>query len=375
METALRLTRQVDGGAKLGFPLESWEELSRLGVWIVIPMYRVKSKIADVIEKIPGWVTGVVAVDDKCPEQSGDFVESFAKQDNLFVLRHEVNQGVGGAVMTGYREAIARGARIIVKVDGDDQMDLAMLAPLLMPIATGQADYTKGNRFSSLSHVKGMPAMRLFGNSVLSLMSKVSSGYWNIFDPTNGYTAIESRVAQELLTRTVARRYFFESDVLYHLGALRAVVRDVAMPAVYADEKSNLSITRVVLPFLAYHVRNAFKRFFGQYVVRDFTVATLETIFGLMLIAGGLVVTARHFLTQTSTADVASPGLVMLAALPIMLGVQLILSAINFDVLNVPKDPIHQALRGLDRYRLLDPGHAPPTKEAAARQSQATTNR
>lgn len=354
MERAFGQSRSTDLDANVDYSADFSEELARLGVWIVIPMYRVSSKIRAVIDKIPSWVRGVVAVDDMCPEKSGDFVERELVRPNLFVVRHKVNQGVGGAVMTGYREAISRGARILVKVDGDDQMDISMLAPLLMPIVSGQADYSKGNRFSSLSHVQGMPGMRLFGNSILSLMSKVSSGYWNIFDPTNGYTAIESRVAAELLSRRVSRRYFFESDVLYHLGAMRAVVKDVAMPAVYSDEKSNLSIIRIVVPFLFHHAYNALKRFVGQYFVRDFTVATLETLMGSLLIVMGAGVALQHFATQTSPQDIASPGLVMLSALPIMLGVQMILAAINFDVLNVPREPIHPALRAMDRYRFLD---------------------
>ena len=207
-----------------------------------------------------------------------------------------------------------------------------------------------------------MPFIRLFGNSALSLMSKVSSGYWNVFDPTNGYTAIHAEVAAELATRNVAKRYFFESDVLYHLGAMRAVVRDIAMPAIYADEESNLSVRRVVLPFLFYHTRNAFKRFVGHYIIRNFTVATLETIFGLLLILFGAGVAAEHFLTRTSGEDIASPGLVMLAALPVMLGVQLLLAALNFDVLNVPRDPIHPNLKLLAAYRSMSKHSAASSK-------------
>ncbi|WP_233349257.1 glycosyltransferase family 2 protein [Hyphomonas sp. CACIAM 19H1] len=331
------------------------DELAEMGVWIVIPMFRVKNQIADVLAAIPDWVEGVVAVDDKCPEGSGAFATTCSNRPNFHVIEHAQNQGVGGAVMTGYRKCCELGARIIVKVDGDNQMDLRWLGPLVLPIASGVADYTKGNRFSSLSHVKGMPFIRLFGNSALSLMSKVSSGYWNVFDPTNGYTAIHAEVARELATRNVAKRYFFESDVLYHLGAMRAVVRDVAMPAIYADEESNLSVRRVVLPFLFYHTRNAFKRFVGHYIIRNFTVATLETIFGMVLIVFGAMVAFRHFVTRADAFDIASPGLVMLSALPVMLGVQLLLAALNFDILNVPRDPIYPQLKLMRAYRSVAP--------------------
>lgn len=346
-------------------PAARRELLSRLGVWLVIPMYRVSDKIGDVLAKVPDWVAGVVAVDDQCPERSGDRAEAWRGAPcPIVVVRHEINQGVGGAVLTGYRAAIKGGARIIVKVDGDDQMDLRWLAPLVLPIAAGQADYVKGNRFSSVSHIRQMPGVRVFGNSALSLLSKISSGYWNIFDPTNGYTAIDARVAEEILARDVAKRYFFESDMLYHLGALRAVVSDVAMPAIYGDEKSNLSAWRVVAPFVVYHARNAVKRFIGHYVVRNFSIATVETLSGVALIFFGVSVALSHFASRAGETDVASPGLVMLSALPIMLGVQFLLAAANFDVLNVPKDPIHPQLRTLDAMRFVAPSSGLPRSPA-----------
>lgn len=328
--------------------------LAEFGVWIVIPMFRVRSKIDHVIAKIPRWVEGVVAVDDKCPENSGDLIEAINCDRKIYVVRHDVNQGVGGAVLTGYREAVKFGARIIVKVDGDDQMDLQWLAPLVMPIASGQADYAKGNRFSSISHIKNMPGLRVFGNSVLSLMSKISSGYWNIFDPTNGFTAIEAHVASEILTRNVAKRFFFESDMLYHLGSLRAVVCDIPMPAIYANEISNLNASRIVAPFILNHTRNAIKRFIGHYVVRSFSIATVETLSGIALISFGASVAISHFATRANESDVASPGMVMLSALPITLGVQFLLAAVNFDVLNVPKEPIHPQLRTIEALRFDD---------------------
>lgn len=329
-------------------------ELAGMGIWVVIPMFRCRKHIADVLSAMPDWVQGIVAVDDKCPEETGKYVVENLSRPNLFVEFHEKNQGVGGAVMTGYAKCVEQGAKIIIKVDGDNQMDLRWMAPLAVPIAEGMADYTKGNRFSSLSHVKRMPFIRLFGNSVLSFMSKVSSGYWTIFDPTNGYTAVHGAVAKELLTRKIAKRYFFESDMLYHLGSLRAVVRDIAMPAIYEDEESNLSVRRIVIPFLYYHARNTVKRFIGHYLVRSFSVATLETLAGVALVAFGASVAIDHFASRADPMDIASPGIVMLSALPIMLGVQFLLSALNFDVLNVPNEPIHPQLALLNHYLYAD---------------------
>lgn len=324
--------------------------MARHKIWVVVPAYRVKTQIARVLQAVPGWVVGVVIVDDCCPEKSGDYVESEFSDPRFFVLRNPENLGVGGAVLNGYRYAQEKGARIIVKVDGDDQMDMRLIPALVAPIIAGLADYTKGNRFSSLSHVQGMPAGRVFGNSMLSLMSKISTGYWNMFDPTNGFTAIEARVAKELQGKRIAKRYFFESDLLYHLGTIRAVVRDVPMPSRYADETSNLRVLRIIVPFLYYHFKNTIKRFVGQYLVRDFSVASVETLVGLTAIFGGLGYGISYTLTRHNPAIAASAGVVMVTIAPVIIGVQFLLSALNFDVLNVPKEPVHKTLAVMDEF-------------------------
>jgi glycosyltransferase involved in cell wall biosynthesis len=322
--------------------------LEGAGVWMVIPCYRVRSHVLKVIDKIPPWVEGIVCVDDACPEASGDFIEAQAKDPRVVVVRLRQNQGVGGATLAGYAEAARRGAHVMVKVDGDDQMDLVHLAPLVAPILLGEADYTKGNRFTSVSHLRNMPRVRVFGNAALSFAAKVSSGYWNIFDPTNGYTAVEAAVAVQLMEKRVSRRFFFETDLLYHLGTLRAVVRDVPIPARYGEEVSNLRVGAIVGPFALKHAQNFVQRILGQYFVRDFNVATVELIFGALFLAFG-VGYAMHWLWIRSVGQAASPGVVMAAALPVMIGVQFMLQAINFDVLNVPQRPIHPYLRAVAR--------------------------
>jgi dolichol-phosphate mannosyltransferase len=330
-------------GARQGGP-----RLEGAGVWMVIPCYRVTAHILRVIEKAPAWVEGIVCVDDACPDRSGDFIEANARDPRVCVIRLEKNLGVGGATLAGYAEAARRGGAILVKVDGDDQMDLGYMGPLVAPILLGEADYAKGNRFTSISHLRAMPTVRVLGNAVLSFASKVSTGYWNIFDPTNGYTAVEATVAKLIMEKRVSRRFFFETDLLYHLSTLRAVVRDVPMPARYADEVSNLRISAVVGPFALKHLRNFIQRVLGQYFVRDFNAASLELVFGIFGILFGLGY-AAHYVSSRVPGQVASAGVVMAAALPIILGAQLLLQALNFDVLNVPSRPIHPYLRTLAR--------------------------
>ncbi|WP_312163482.1 glycosyltransferase family 2 protein [Phenylobacterium sp.] len=322
--------------------------LRAAGVWLVIPCYKVRDHIGQVIAGAPAWIEGIVCVDDACPQGTADFLEAQAQDPRVVIVRLPENQGVGGAVLAGYAEAARRGGRILVKVDGDDQMDLKFLPHLVAPILLGEADYTKGNRFTSLSHLASMPGLRVFGNAALSFAAKVSTGYWNVFDPTNGFTAIEASVARLVIEKRIARRYFFETDMLYHLGALRAVVRDVPMPARYGDEVSNLRIGGIIGPFVLRHLHNFVRRVFGQYFVRDFHVATLELLSGAALLAFGSAY-ALHWLAVRDPGQTASAGVVMAAALPVIIGVQLLLQSMNFDVVNVPTRPIHPYLRTLER--------------------------
>jgi dolichol-phosphate mannosyltransferase len=314
----------------------------------VIPCFKVKAHIADVIAAMPQSVTWIVCVDDCCPDGSGDLIATIAEQNKRVILvRHSQNQGVGGAMLTGYRAALERGADILVKMDGDGQMDAALLPLFVQPIAAAQADYTKGNRFYSPESLRQMPGMRLFGNGILSFMSKLSTGYWNIFDPTNGYTAIHARIVEQLPHDKIAKRYFFETDMLYHLNTIRAVVTDIPMDAKYGDEESGLKIGRILGPFLRGHMRNIWRRFFYNYILRDFSMATVATLLGLPLLVFGIGFGIERWLHSLMTGVAASAGTVMLSALPIITGIQLLLIAMNIDVSNVPRLAVfpHYALR------------------------------
>ena len=309
---------------------------------VVIPSYRVTRHILGVIGGIGPEVTRIYVVDDKCPDASGAFVRANCSDPRVTVLEHAENQGVGGAVMTGYRAAIRDGAQVIVKIDGDGQMDAALLPDFVAPILAGEADYTKGNRFFDLEQIRQMPAMRLFGNAVLSLMTKVSSGYWNLFDPTNGYTAIHADCARHLPFDKISRRYFFETDMLFRLNTLGAVVADVPMDAKYGDEVSNLKISKVVTEFAAKHVRNLAKRLFYNYYLRNMSLASLELPLGLGLLGFGTVYGLTRWI-GSAESDVATPaGSVMLAALPVIMGVQLILAFLAYDIASVPTRPLHK---------------------------------
>jgi len=311
---------------------------------VVIPSYKVTRHILDVIGRVGTECQRIYVVDDCCPEESGKLVETECKDPRVRVIRHEQNLGVGGATLTGYRAAIADGADIIVKLDGDGQMDPALIPRLVQPIVSGEADYTKGNRFYDLEGLRPMPPMRLFGNAALSFLTKLSSGYWNLFDPTNGLTAIHAKVARALPFDKLSTRWFFESDMLFRLGILRAAVHDVPMQAVYKDEKSSLQIHRVLFVFAWKHIRNTIKRLFYSYYLRDFSVASIELLLGPLLLGFGLWVGIAHWVESGRTGQVASSGTVMLAALPVLTGVQFVLAFLGYDVRNIPTHAIHRRL-------------------------------
>ena len=310
-------------------------------VAVVIPCYRVKEHILGVLSGIGCEVSRVFVIDDACPEQSGRLVREQCIDPRVTVLCHLVNRGVGAAVMTGYIAALNEGADVIVKVDGDGQMNPALIPHFIAPILKGQADYTKGNRFYELSHIGQMPTIRLFGNAALSFMAKLSTGYWNLFDTTNGYTAIHAKAAKRIAFNKVSPRYFFETDLLFRLNTIRAVVVDIAMDASYGSEKSNLRISDVAGEFLVKHLKNFGKRIFYSYFLRDMTVASLELVLGLSAVTFGVIFGGIHWFYSVATGMPTPLGTIMLAALPTMLGLQLLLAFIAFDVANVPRRPIH----------------------------------
>jgi len=311
---------------------------------VIIPCYRVRSRILSVLARIGPEVDRIYVVDDACPEGTGQFVEENHPGHCVTVLYHTENQGVGGATLTGYRRALEDGADVLVKLDGDDQMEPRQIGDLVRPILDGNADYAKGNRFYDLDNLTRMPKTRLLGNAILSFLTKLSSGYWNILDPTNGFTAIHAKVAERLPLEKISKSYFFESDMLFRLNTIRAVVRDVPMDARYADEESGLVIRRIVGEFAAKNLINTCKRILYSYFIRNFNVASLELIFGGLLLLLGGTVGGTHWARSLSTGVPATSGTVMLAALPVVVGAQLLLAFFMNDAHDVPTDPIHPFL-------------------------------
>lgn len=308
---------------------------------VVIPCYKVKRHVLDVISGIGPEVWRIYAVDDCCPEESGEFIKINCRDRRVVVLKNSENKGVGGAVIRGYTEAIKDGASIIVKIDGDGQMDPSLISYLTAPILAGEADYTKGNRFYYLEEIRSMPKVRLFGNAVLSFMTKLSSGYWNLFDPTNGFTAIHTYVAKNLPLTKISNRYFFETDILFRLNTIRAVVVDIPMHAKYGDEESNLKISLIIGEFLIKHCRNLIKRIFYNYYLRDMSIASIELPVGITMFLFGVIFGCYKWFSSIVGIQAATAGTVMLSALPSIFGFQLLLAFLQYDIVSIPNKPIH----------------------------------
>ena len=313
-----------------------------LRIAVVIPCYRVRDQVLDVIARVPPYVQDIFCVDDKCPEESGNLIERSTTDPRVRVIRNPKNLGVGGATMAGYREALIAGADVVVKLDGDGQMDPLLISALIWPILTGFADYTKGNRFYDTESVAAMPRGRLFGNAVLTFFAKVSTGYWQSFDPTNGFTAIHSTALRRLPLEKMANRYFFESDMLFRLNTIRAVVCDVPMRAVYGTERSNLRIGAIVVPFLIGHFRNAIRRFAFNYILRDFSIASTQALIGMPALLFGVTFGAVKWSQSIASGVPASSGTVMVSALPLIVGLQLLLAALGYDIASVPTTPLQK---------------------------------
>jgi dolichol-phosphate mannosyltransferase len=313
-------------------------------VAVVIPCYRVRRHILDLLRAIGPEVDMIFVVDDKCPENSGDLVEQGTADPRIRIIRNSVNLGVGGTVIAGYHAALAAGAAVIVKLDGDGQMDPALIPQFVDPILSGSADYSKGNRFFEISGAESMPAMRKLGNLALSFFTKLSSGYWNIFDPCNGYTAIHATAARFLPLDKISSRYFFESDMLFRLSTVGAVVCDIPMAAKYGDEQSGIAIFKILPEFLFKNTQNFGKRVLYSYFLKDFNIASIELVVGLFFLTFGTTFGIIEWVRSFESGVPASAGTVMLAALPILLGVQLLLSFLNYDVSRAPTIPMHRRI-------------------------------
>jgi len=311
----------------------------------VIPCYRVEREIQSVLQTVPSYIKYIITVDDASPDSTADLVSAIAKEDpRILLIRHPSNRGVGGALVTGYRKALELGAQVVVKIDGDGQMDMQYLPRLLRPLVEGRADYTKGNRFRDFQSLQQMPFIRRIGNMGLAFLAKVATGYWHIFDPTNGFNAIRSEVLAQLPLDKIDRTYYFETSLLANLYLIGAVVKDVPMPARYQGEVSSLLIHRILFEFPSKLLSTFLRRLVLKNFIYDFSMGSIYLLAGLPLLIFGLSFGTYKWIQYAGIGVPASTGTVMLATLSVLLGIQLLLSAIEIDLRSVPTEPLSHPL-------------------------------
>jgi dolichol-phosphate mannosyltransferase len=328
-----------------------------LPVVVVIPAYQAEQQILKVLTGIPQFVSNIIVVDDCSPDRTAELVLG-CDDPRICVISHKHNQGVGGAVLTAYKKAVELGAEIIVKMDSDGQMDPAYLIPLIAPILTNQADYTKGNRFLHANQLKSMPLIRRIGNAGLAFLTKAASGYWDIFDPTNGFTAIQASIIPMLDISRLHWRYFFESSMLLELSMIRAVIQDVEIPAKYEDEISYLSEWKALFEFPPRLLAGLIRRLAIQYFVRDFGIFSILLLLGLGFSVFGLIFGLYYWNISSISGKPVSTGTIMISVLPLVFGSQLLIQTLMVDMQNIPKEPVHKSIAVIkDLFQVLTKGH------------------
>jgi len=327
-------------------------------ITVILPCYKSSAMVLGVIDRIPADVTEIIVVDDCCPEGSGKLVAQECRDERVKVITHTENRGVGAAMKTGFTEALKGGSEVMVKIDSDGQLAPEILQRFVAPILKGNADYCKGNRFYDIESLGDMPKIRLFGNSALSFMTKFSSGYWSLMDPTNGYIAVHRKVLENIPIEKLEDRFFFETDLLFRMNTVNALVLDIPMDAVYNEEKSNLSVSRSIPSFLYKNIRLFAKRIFYNYFLRDFSIASLHLVMGFLLFFGGLLFGIERHLNFKALNLETPGGTQVLTAILMLIGFQLLLSFLSHDMSREPTRIIHDRLPDILPNQNQTPDHA-----------------
>lgn len=303
---------------------------------VVIPAHNEAAHVAKVVQALPSFVDHILVVDDASTDETSNAALS-CHDSRLELLKNPTKLGVGASVIRGYERAIALGADIVVKMDGDDQMSPEYLPQLLDALINEGMDYSKGNRFLAGESLDTMPKLRLFGNVAMTFLTKLASGYWHIFDPQNGYTAVKTKTLKVLDLRSIHPGYFFENDMLVRLNLLNSRVKDIPIPARYQDEKSDLNPFKISLSFPGLLLRRFLFRIYQKYILRDFSPIALFLLLGSLLFGWGFGFGAYLWVHTLRTGIPTPTGTIMLSLLPLILGFQLLIQAIVLDIQETPR--------------------------------------
>jgi glycosyltransferase involved in cell wall biosynthesis len=300
-------------------------------VAVVVPAYDEEALVGETLRGIPEFVDAVYVVDDASRDATGDRARELGDA-RVQVVRHETNKGVGAAILTGYKRSLEDGIDVACVMAADNQMDPAELRGLVEPVARGEVDYAKANRLVSGEAWKIIPHTRYLGNAVLSLLTKIASGYWHVADSQAGYTAISRGALERLDLDGIYPRYGFPNDMLVHLNVQNARVRDVPSRPIYHEDGQSGIRLRSVIPRISWLLFKAFWWRLGQkYVIRDFHPLVFFYVFGLLMTTVGILLGAIEVILRIAGNQIPAATIVLVAVL-VIAGIQLTLFAMWFDM-------------------------------------------
>jgi len=298
---------------------------------VVIPAYNVAGSIGSLVKRIPPYVDWIIIVNDASTDSPEETIFQIS-DPRVVLLNHDINVGVGGAMVTGYRKALELKADLIAKIDADGQMPPEYLDRFAKIAIIHKCDYIKANRFGHLKSLSAMPKIRLFGSLILTFLTKFASGYWNVFDPQNGYVMITRNTLKRLDLARIDKGYFFENSMLINLNIIRARIGELYLPAHYGQEKSHMKISKIIGTFPVKLFKGFLYRVYQKYIFRSLSPFAIYLLFGILSISWGCIwggiAWCKSFVTQIP----ATTGTVTLALLPLLLGWVAILHAIALDV-------------------------------------------
>ncbi len=301
---------------------------------VVIPAYNEEALINDTIASVPGCVDKIYVVNDCSSDRTAEIIQAMGKENHKIIfINHECNKGVGAAIISGYKKSLEDDMDIAVVMAGDNQMDPAFLQSFLNPIIEGRADYTKGNRLLAAESRRGMSRWRFFGNSMLTYLTKISSGYWQMMDPQNGYTAISRQALEDLDLDSVYPRYGYCNDILCKLNVHGLRVLDISHPAKYGHERSKIKYGSYIFKVSNLLLFDFLWRLKVKYIIQSFHPLVLFYFFGAVFsILGVAVGVYSIYYKLILSSPIFEKGI--LALLIFIMGIQFLLFAMVFDMQN-----------------------------------------
>lgn len=306
----------------------------KLSIGVTVPAYNEAKLIEKTITTIPKFVDHIIVINDCSTDNTLSIVNKLAKKDNrIFVIDNKENHGIGYSLTHGLKKASELGCDRVAVMAGDAQMDPQQLEPMLNTMENKGLDFIKGNRFMHFEALKDMPKYRRFGNIIVTIMTKFATGYYSIFDTQNGYVIYTKDVIDRMPWHIIGDRYEFENTILVGLSIINAKIGDYPMPAVYGEEKSTIKLFSTTMRVINVLFKGFWQRMYYKYILYGFHPIALFLFSGLLLLLGGVIGSIVLLCDRIFTDTSPTSGTVMLAILPLILGLQLLLTAFVMDVI------------------------------------------